>query len=472
MHSTSSNRWRAVRRLAVGSAIVCAAVGTRWLPVTAAPGTDGQVRSAGLELLLEEPLSIGFLSLDELHELWRVWEPEARETAEKADEASRRRMTFERYGLIERPAGAESDPWLPLGYTPVGDSRLAPNCLVCHGGKVAGQVIPGLPNSHQDFSGLVGDVAALRALRQGKDPEQARATSTFGIPLNFVKGSTNATMYSILLGSMRDEHLNQKFPPELSQPLVHNSIDAPPWWHFRRKSRIYWDGMAPKSVRTLMQFTMAPGLSGEKIRSWEDEFAVIKDFIEEVEVPPYPFEVDEELARAGQAPFERVCSECHGTYGQDPSYPERTVPLSVLGTDPVRLDAIRPESKAKYNRSWFSDYGEHPVLVDVEGYVAPPLDGIWATAPYLHNGSVPTLWHMLHPDERPEVWKRSEDGYDTERVGLEVETPPAVPEGLDPRQRRQYFDASIPSHSVDGHRFPEKLSLEERRAVLEYLKTL
>lgn len=472
MYSTTSNRRRAVRRLAVGSAIVCAAIGTWWLPVTAAPGTDGQARSAGLELLLEEPLSIGFLSLDELHELWRVWEPEARETAEKADEASRRRMTFERYGLIERPAGAESDPWLPLGYTPVGDSRLAPNCLVCHGGKVAGQVVPGLPNSHQDFSGLVGDVAALRALRQGKDPEQARATSTFGIPLNFVKGSTNATMYSILLGSMRDEHLNQKFPPELSQPLVHNSIDAPPWWHFRRKSRIYWDGMAPKSVRTLMQFTMAPGLSGEKIRSWEDEFAVIKDFIEEVEVPRYPFEVDEELALAGQASFERVCSECHGTYGEEPSYPERTVPLSVLGTDPVRLDAIRPESKAKYNRSWFSDYGEHPVLVDVEGYVAPPLDGIWATAPYLHNGSVPTLWHMLHPDERPEVWKRSEDGYDTERVGLEVETPPAVPDGLDPRQRRQYFDASIPSHSVDGHRFPEKLSLEERRAVLEYLKTL
>ena len=444
-----------------------------WLPVLASPSSDGEaVRSAGLELLLEEPLSIGFVSLDELRELWKVWEPEDRTRAEKADGAERRRLTFERYGLIDRPNGGDSDPWVPLGYTPVGESRLAPNCLVCHGGKVAGRVIPGLPNSHQDFSGLVGDLAALRALRQGKDPEQARATSTFGIPLNFVKGSTNATMYSILLGSMRDEHLNQKFPPELSQPLVHNSIDAPPWWHFRRKSRIYWDGMAPKSVRTLMQFTMAPGLSGEKIRSWEDEFEVIRDFIQQVEVPSYPFEVDDQLAEAGRAAFERVCSECHGTYGAEPTYPERTVALDLLGTDPVRLDAIRPESKAKYNKSWFADYGEHPVVVDTKGYVAPPLDGIWATGPYLHNGSVPTLWHLLHPDERPAVWKRTEDGYDTERVGLEVEIADTVPADLNARERRQYFDASIPSHSGEGHRFPEKLTLEERKAVLEYLKTL
>ena len=460
-------------RFVVGLGFACAVGLACWLPVAATPSSDGaSTRSAGLDLLLEEPLSIGFLSLDELRDLWQVWEPEARALAEGAAAAERRRLTFERYGLIDRPEGTASDPWIPLGYTPAGDSRLAPNCLVCHGGKVAGQVIPGLPNSHQDFSALVGDVAALRALRQGKDPDAARSSSTFGIPLNFVKGSTNATMYSILLGSMRDQHLNQKFPPELTQPLIHNSIDAPPWWHFRRKSRIYWDGMAPKSVRTLMQFTMAPGLSGEQIRSWEDEFAVIKDFIEQVEVPRYPFEIDEELAQSGRAPFERVCSECHGTYGAEPTYPERTVPMSLLGTDPVRLDAIRPESKASYNQSWFSDYGEHPVLVDVTGYVAPPLDGIWATAPYLHNGSVPTLWHMLHPDERPAVWKRTEDGYDTSRVGLEVETPDTVPAGLNARERRQYFDAAIESHSVEGHRFPEKLTLEERRAVLEYLKTL
>lgn len=472
--STKSRPARRGGRFLIGFSVIALLGMSWWLPATAASGaaSDDAVHARGLQLLLDEPLSIGFLSVDELRNLWTVWEPEQRAVAQAADDAQRRQLTFERYGLIDRPAGAEADPWIPLGYTPVGESRLAPNCLVCHGGKVAGQVVPGLPNSHQDFSGLVGDVAALRALRQGKDPEAARATSTFGIPLNFVKGSTNATMYSILLGSMRDEDLNQKFPPELSQPLVHNSIDAPPWWHFRRKSRIYWDGMAPKSVRTLMQFTMAPGLSGEKIRSWEDEFEVIRDFIDQVEAPAYPFEIDETLAQAGQAPFERVCSECHGTYGAEASYPERTVPLDVLGTDPVRLDAIRPESKAKYNRSWFADYGEHPVLVDVEGYVAPPLDGIWATAPYLHNGSVPTLWHMLHPDERPAVWKRTEDGYDTERVGLEVGIRDSVPAGLSAREQRQYFDTEVVSHSADGHRFPEKLTVEERRAVLEYLKTL
>ncbi len=437
------------------------------------PATDAQEEEArrGFDLLINKPLSFKVMTVEELSSLWTVWEPEERDRAQSADPEQRRRLTFERYGLIERDF---DDSGLPLGYTGDDAGNLYPNCFTCHGGKVAGRVIPGLANSHQELTSLLGDLAALRASGRGSDPEAARDNASLGFPLNFVKGSTNATQYSILLGSMRDRDLELVFPPKLSQPFVHNSIDAPAWWLFSRKSRIYWDGMAPKTPRTLMQFTMAPGLSGQTIRSWEEDFGPIRDYIESLEAPDYPFEIDAQLAERGREPFERTCSECHGRYSAEglEEYPERTVPLALVDTDPLRLEAIAPASKKKYNDSWFSNYGEHPVEIETTGYVAPPLEGVWATAPYLHNGSVPTLWHMLFPDQRPDVWLRSEDGYDEERVGLEVEELDAVPPGLSARETRRYFDTQVPSHSPSGHRFPEVLDEAERRAVLEYLKTL
>ncbi len=93
--------------------------------------------------------------------------------------------------------------------------------------------------------------------------------------------------------------------------------------------------------------------------------------------------------------------------------------------------------------------------------------------PYFHNGSVPTLWHVLHPDERPAVWRRSEDGYDQHRVGLEVTGYDALPNDVeDAEQKRTYFETRIAGKSAAGHRFPDELSPREKLAVLEYLKTL
>ena len=120
-----------------------------------------------------------------------------------------------------------------------------------------------------------------------------------------------------------------------------------------------------------------------------------------------------------------------------------------------------------------SRYGKDPTRVAPSGYVAPPLDGIWATAPYLHNGSVPTLWHMLHPKERPVVWKRTSDSFDHKRVGMVVETFDSVPASVKTvRTRRRYFDTSKRGKSAAGHLFPDRLTEPEKHAVLEFLKTL
>jgi hypothetical protein len=108
----------------------------------------------------------------------------------------------------------------------------------------------------------------------------------------------------------------------------------------------------------------------------------------------------------------------------------------------------------------------------VDGYVAPPLDGIWASAPYLHNGSVPTLWHLLRPQQRPEIWRRTALRLDTERMGLQVESVDSIPRRLKAAERRWYFDTKQLGKSSSGHDFPNDLTEAERDDLLEYLKTL
>jgi hypothetical protein len=87
---------------------------------------------------------------------------------------------------------------------------------------------------------------------------------------------------------------------------------------------------------------------------------------------------------------------------------------------------------------------------------------------------VPTLWHVLNSSQRPRIWRRtSDDGYDRQKVGLEIETFDALPARIRSNaERRRYFDTTKKGKSAAGHTFPDKLSQEEKRALLEYLKTL
>jgi mono/diheme cytochrome c family protein len=241
------------------------------------------------------------------------------------------------------------------------------------------------------------------------------------------------------------------------------------------------DGFAAKGHRVLMQFLLVKENGPEKFRDWEDEFRDIEAWIAALEPPRWPGAIDAALAERGRGVFGRHCAECHGTYGADGGYPERLVPLAEIATDPVRLQSLSEADRAALNASWFGHFGAERRAADVDlpareagtGYVAPPLDGVWATAPYLHNGSVPTLWHLLHPDARPVVWRRSATGYDDRRVGLEVEERDVMPaEKLPPAERRRFFDTRKPGKSAAGHDFPAALDDAEKAAVLEYLKTL
>jgi hypothetical protein len=279
-------------------------------------------------------------------------------------------------------------------------------------------------------------------------------------------------VFGIVLGALRKPDMSVDLTRK-APALVHHDMDPPPFWNVKKKTSLYIDGFAPKTHRPLMQFILIPKNGPEMLTRWEDDFRQILSWIESTEPPKYPWEIDAESAERGRLIFQDHCSRCHGTYGNDGKYEQRTVNIEEIGTDRLRFDSLSPEHRQWMKAGWLSRYGRDHVETEPQGYVAPPLDGVWATAPYFHNGSVPTLWHVLHPDQRPQVWKRTEDGYDQMRVGLEVEEFEAIPRSVKHApHRRRYFDSTLPGKSPAGHRFPDRLTEPEKQAVLEYLKTL
>jgi hypothetical protein len=120
--------------------------------------------------------------------------------------------------------------------------------------------------------------------------------------------------------------------------------------------------------------------------------------------------------------FELTCAKCHGTYGSSPTYPNLLLDLPTIGTDAALSNGYftHAEFNTWYNGSWFNKGPYAGNLTPNHGYIAPPLDGIWATAPYLHNGSVPTLEDLLNSPQRPKYWSRTFDNtadYDNTKIG-------------------------------------------------------
>ena len=100
---------------------------------------------------------------------------------------------------------------------------------------------------------------------------------------------------------------------------------------------------------------------------------------------------------------------------------------------------------------------------DALAYKARPLDGIWATAPYLHNGSVPTMWDLLQPvASRPRTFHVGSREFDPDKMGFMTTQGPDT----------FLFDTSIEGNRNTGHVYGNNLSDDDRRALIEYLKTL
>ncbi|MCP4195101.1 MAG: c-type cytochrome [Planctomycetaceae bacterium] len=421
----------------------------------------------GFRLLTEKAYLPADFDQETFDQVWQVWPEPLRTKALNSTVAERRKLAFDRYGLTRRPGDRSGKP---LQYVVSENGEWTMNCFACHGGRVDGVTAPGAPNSDFRLATMTAELR-LTKLKTSRPLTRMDVGSLF-MPLGNNTGTTNAVMFGVALMAYRNPDLSfsdRRLPP----PMVHHDMDAPPWWNIHRKEKLYIDGFAPAGPRPLMQFMLVEENGAEKFREWESDFQHVYAYIQSLRPPKYPAEIDQGLAKRGQLAFQRECAECHGSYGKHAVYPERTIPLDEIGTDPVRLKALTSVHRKEYAESWFGHFGEKDVDCAPEGYVAPPLDGIWASAPYLHNGAVPTLWHLLHPEERPVVWQRSSREVDFSRGGLTVNEFKKVPKTVrSPIDRRDFFDTRRTGKSASGHEFVNRLSDAEKQAVFEYLKTL
>ncbi|CAN5820221.1 hypothetical protein BH09VER1_BH09VER1_47000 [soil metagenome] len=428
----------------------------------------------GYKTLLNTPIGAPVLSEKEYFNLWKYWPEPLQTQAEKASEAERQEMARSRYGFQLSP---DRKGPIPQQFTVTKERMLTVNCLACHGGPVEGTVIPGAGNSLLAMETLNEDLLRLRTVHPQPAPELAVPLPPDLPPVHYYKalGVNNAFSEAVAFLSVRDLDINRT--PDLQFPVSKEAMDlparTPAWWLSHRKTRYYYDAFIAKSHRDIMQFAFEFSIDRKTILGWENDFKDIYAYIESLRPPAYPHAVDQTLAETGKNIYMQNCAGCHGTVGANGRYPEKVFPLAMIGTDTVRALNFPKAFKERLAAGWTGYFGETPVFPDTGGYVAPPMDGIWARAPYLHNGSVPTLWHLLTPESRPAIWTSTENGFDQKRVGAEITAHDAIPKGLPADERRRYFETSMNGLGNQGHNYPpEGLPEKEKTALIEYMKTL
>ncbi|MEE4277883.1 MAG: di-heme-cytochrome C peroxidase [Halieaceae bacterium] len=246
------------------------------------------------------------------------------------------------------------------------------------------------------------------------------------------------------------------------------------------------------------------------------ETRVLEDVMEVLPPPRWPSSfppIDEAMCRKGAEVFKTHCHRCHGFLRKENEfehYRSTMVPLWEVGTDhKTAVNAygkvstamfegepwlgsgppLGPEANAfavvgqvvigsldKYlydiaanmlmpeNMVGFLEHArDRGLLLSLPGlhYKARPLNGIWATAPYLHNGSVPNLRQMLWIEERQKRFTVGCTEFDPEVVGF-VQT----------CENASILDTSVPGNTNVGHLKTQQLGEEQRRALLEFLKSL
>jgi hypothetical protein len=193
------------------------------------------------------------------------------------------------------------------------------------------------------------------------------------------------------------------------------------------------------------------------------DFAVVERqtrLSQSIRPPKYPWAIDRAAAQHGARTYSVLCANCH----DGPQTDERLHPVTDVGTDPNRADIFAPTVAAQFNE-FFTQLEipgytpPHQPLRSTGQYWSPDLAGVWARAPYLHNGSVRTMQELLTPpDDREKRWHRGTRLYDVESMGYANEGSYAL-------------DTNGPGSSNDGHDYGTQLTAAKKRDLIEYLKT-
>ncbi|MCY1072333.1 hypothetical protein OV090_46730 [Nannocystis sp. RBIL2] len=371
-----------------------------------------------------------------------------------------------------------------------GADIVSQNCLQCHAGSFNGQLIVGLGTADFDFTDDISQMFAnvwipdipipgLEEFTRFLNRTKALGPAT----VMHTVGTNPAEIIAVTLVAHRDRHTLEWYD-ELQYPLPEMVVasDPPPWWRAKKKHALFYNGMARGDHRGTMM--LASALCTDSVAEAEQidgYFHHIQAFIRSVQAPKYPLAIDAALASAGESLFLANCAGCHGTYADDDAqdtYPNLLFPLDVVGTDPVVAEAgtqYAPYLVDWYNESWFGQITRMEPGEPFPGYMAPPLDGVWATGPFLHNGSVPTIELVLDSTRRPKYWKRVDydsTHFDEDALGWPFVELPYGQIGAPEDERKFIYDTTYLAHGNAGHTFGDHLTPEQRRAVLEYLKTL
>jgi len=371
----------------------------------------------------------------------------------------------------------------------VGFSRVGLNCGLCHIGSVRAsataprQLLIGAPNSTLDlqrYFRFLFDVAG--------DP---RFTPDVLMPAiertQQVSFIDRLLLRFLIIPQVRSALLEQKrqlwwmdtvpdwgpgrvdpFNPAKVQ-LIHLPWDGtigaarmvPLWnWNARKDFGLHRDGLNTSLAEIFLNSGIGNGATNRTID--RVGLARLQTWIGGLKPPPYPFPIDRALAAQGEPIFQAQCAACHAFGGEKTGQP---IPIAWVGTDRHRFDSWTIEARDGFNG--LDDYDWHySHFRKTSGYMAQALDGLWARAPYLHNGSVPTLADLLRPPaERPKTFRVGYDVYDQTRVGF-------VSDGPDAEAGGRLFDTALPGNANAGHLYGTTLPEADKRALLEYLKTL
>jgi hypothetical protein len=356
-----------------------------------------------------------------------------------------------------------------------------PTCLQCHAEVFEGKLYVGLGNSFADFSNTSQASRRLSALKmlQLTAPKKYKAMKLFAQsvatvnPLmeTEVRGVNPADRLAALLVAHRDpQTLAWSDTALLEIPSEVVPTDVPAWWLLKKKNAMFYNGFGRGDFsKFLMLSNILTVADSSEAREVDSHFGDVLAYIRSLQPPPYPHPVNKPLAAKGREVFEMNCQDCHGSYGEGGSYPNLLVPGSIVRTDSL-LFKSNQQAKAFidwFNNSWFSQGSNPAKLIPSAGYVAPPLDGVWVTAPYLHNGSVPTIEAVLNSRIRPKYWSRDFDNpeYDYEHLGWKYAA-------REQPGQKDVYNTTLPGYGNYGHYFGDMLSDDERKAVIEYLKTL
>jgi hypothetical protein len=237
---------------------------------------------------------------------------------------------------------------------------------------------------------------------------------------------------------------------------------------------LHWDGNNASLEERNLSAALGAGATPSTYGRESDSIARVTTWLRALEPPASPYRPDPQTVEEGRKIYMADCASCHGhqdgrTYRFEGQQLGEVVLNARLGTDRARLDSYTEEFRRYQTFELLKGSSfkfEH--FKKTNGYANMPLDGLWLRAPYLHNGSVPSLADLLQPpDKRPAAFVRGIDVLDGAKGGFVA---PACDPAL-PLAAGFCFDTRRPGNGNQGHVYGVDRSDEEKARLLAYLLT-